>query len=113
MKTCSPALRQSKHQPQDQDSKVDTLPRMSNDAKPGTAKRAAWESKKHDPMNDAAGDAPRLMKMIETKQQPIHHPIPFAKDPLCWLHLISSEKNERLPLQLSCHVTSKMHMKSR
>src|SRR5712691_10399540 len=32
---------------------------------------------------------------------------------LCWLHLISSEKNTSFHLQLSCHVTPDIHMKSR
>src|SRR5215472_5556501 len=75
-----PALRQFQHQCQDQESKVDTLPRMSNDTKPGTAKVSARESIENYPINCATEDTPRLMQMIQTKQQPIDHPIPFAKD---------------------------------
>jgi transposase InsO family protein len=44
---------------------------------------------------------------------PSHEQARRALFELCWLHMISSEKNDSLPLQLSCHVTTDIHMKSR
>jgi hypothetical protein len=35
-----------------------------------------------------------------------------AVQALCWLHMISSEKNDSLPLQLPGHVNPSIHMKS-
>jgi hypothetical protein len=31
---------------------------------------------------------------------------------VCWLQMISSEKNDSLPLQLPCHLTPSIQMKS-
>jgi hypothetical protein len=43
--------------------------------------------------------------------QPIRDLLQFSQ--LCWLLMISSEKNASLPLQLPGHVTPESHMKSR
>src|SRR5690242_2426793 len=75
-----PSVGQVQHQPQDQESKVDTLHRMSNDPEPGTAKASAWK-RKDSSNHDTAENIPWLMKMIETKQECIDQPIRFPKDP--------------------------------